>query len=183
MKFALSIVDSICELREKYKKPQFIIGYRLSPEEPYEDGITMTETLKLVKNLVKKPIQYIHISQKDYFKKARRGEKAGIERLKIIHEETKGKVALIGVGGIRTEKDFISALNTEFTEFIAVGCASIMNRDLGILLKEGKGEKLSLELDPECKEKYCLPNGLWNMCLQGVDWLPPIKGQPRKKVE
>ena len=56
MKFALSIVDSICELREKYKKPQFIIGYRLSPEEPYEDGITMTETLKLVKNLVKKPI-------------------------------------------------------------------------------------------------------------------------------
>ena len=57
----------------------------------------MTETLKLIRALVKKPLQYIHISQKDYFKKARRGEGEGIERLKLIHDETKGKVALIGV--------------------------------------------------------------------------------------
>ena len=54
MKFALDIVDAMCKVREKYKCPQFIIGYRLSPEEPYEDGLTMTETLKLLKNLVKK---------------------------------------------------------------------------------------------------------------------------------
>ena len=62
MNFALNIVDAACKVREKYKCPEFIIGYRLSPEEPYEDGITMTETLKLVRELVKKPIQYIHIS-------------------------------------------------------------------------------------------------------------------------
>ena len=59
MKFALDIVDEVCKIREKYKRPDFIIGYRLSPEEPYEDGITMTETLKLVKALVTKPLQYI----------------------------------------------------------------------------------------------------------------------------
>ena len=48
MKFALEIVDAICKVREKCKCPKFIVGYRLSPEEPYEDGITMTETLKLI---------------------------------------------------------------------------------------------------------------------------------------
>ena len=62
MSFALKIVDEICKLREKYNCPNFIVGYRLSPEEPYEDGLTMTETLKLVRELVKKPLQYIHIS-------------------------------------------------------------------------------------------------------------------------
>ena len=183
MNFALQIVDAVCKVKEKYKCPKFIIGYRLSPEEPFEDGLTMTETLKLVRALVKKPLQYIHISLNDYFRKARRGEGAGIERLKLIHNETKGKVALIGVGGLKSEKDLISAEKTGFTEFIGVGCASMMNRDFGILLKEGKGDKLNLELDPEDPEKYAMPKHLWEMCLSNLDWLPPIKGKPRSKTE
>ena len=183
MNLALKIVDAVCEIKEKYKCPKFIIGYRLSPEEPYEDGLTMTETLKLIRALVKKPLQYIHISQKDYFKKARRGEGEGIERLKLIHDETKGKVALIGVGGLTSEKDLISAENTGFSEFIAVGVASMMNRDFGILLKEGKGDQLNLELDPEHPEKYVMPKHLWEMCLSGQDWLPPVKGKPGNKLE
>ena len=183
MNFALKIVDAVCKVREKMNCPKFIIGYRLSPEEPYEDGITMTETLKLVKALVQKPLQYIHISQKDYFKKARRGEGAGTERLKLIHEITKDKVALIGVGGLRSEKNIYDALNTGFSEFIAVGVASMLNRDFGILLKEGKGDKIALELDPNHPEIYKLPTHLWEMCLQGQDWLPPIKGKEQKKSE
>ncbi len=56
-----------------------------------------------------------------------------------------------------------------------------MNRDLGILLKEGKGDKINLELDPEQKERYSLPDNLWRMCSEGLDWLPPLKGKVRKK--
>ena len=63
IRFPLEVVDACCKIREKYNKPEFIIGYRLSPEEPFENGITMTETLALVKALTLKPIQYIHVSQ------------------------------------------------------------------------------------------------------------------------
>ena len=94
MRFPLEVVDACCKIRDKYNKPEFIIGYRLSPEEPFEDGITMTETLALVRALVQKPIQYIHVSLKNYFQNARRGEGAGTPRLKLIHDEIKGKVAL-----------------------------------------------------------------------------------------
>jgi len=110
MNFSLKIIDACYKVREKYNRPDFIIGYRLSPEEPYETGLTMTETLKLVRALVTKPLQFIHISQHDYFKKARRGEGAGQERLKLIHEVTKGKTALIGIGGLVSEKDLNKAL-------------------------------------------------------------------------
>ena len=41
MSFALKVVDACCKAREKLKRPDFIIGYRLSPEEPDEDGLTM----------------------------------------------------------------------------------------------------------------------------------------------
>ena len=183
MNFALKIVDAVCKIKEKYNCPKFIIGYRLSPEEPYEDGITMTETLKLIRALVQKPIQYIHISQKDYFKKARRGEGKGIERLKLIHDITKDKVALIGVGGLISQKDIYEAEKSGFSEFIAVGIASMLNPDYAILLKEGKGDKINLELDPQHPELYKLPKHLWEMCLEGQDWLPPIKGKTYPKSE
>ena len=67
MNFILRIIDAICEMRDKYKRPDFIIGYRLSPEEPLEDGITMTETLALVIDLIEKPLQFIHVSQAKFF--------------------------------------------------------------------------------------------------------------------
>ena len=175
MRFPLEIVDACCKKRDKYNKPEFIIGYRLSPEELFDDGITMTETLALVRALVKKPIQYIHISEKNYFQEARRGEGAGINRLKLIHEETKGKVALIGLGGLYTDKDFNKALNSGYSEFIGTSRASMLNKDLGILLKEGKSEQICLEFDIYHPEKYSIPKILWYMCIQGPDWAPPIK--------
>ena len=177
MRFPLEVVDACCKIRDKYNKPEFIIGYRLSPEEPFEDGITMTETLALVRALVKKPIQYIHVSQKNYFQNARRGEGAGTPRLKLIHDEIKGKVALIGVGGLFTEKDINKALSSGYTEFIGVGRASMINRDLATLLKEGKGDKIEVEVDDKHPEDYCFTKGIWAMIHQGMDWLPKIKSQ------
>ena len=175
MKFPLEVVDACCKIRDKYNKPEFIIGYRLSPEEPFEDGITMTETMALVRALVKKPIQYIHLSEKNYFQEVRRGEGVGIPRLKIIHEETKGKTALIGLGGLYSDKDFNKALNSGYSDFIGTGRASMLNRDLAILLKEGKGDKLNLTLEPDHPEKYLIPKLLWGMCLKGQEWLPPVQ--------
>jgi len=177
MRFPLEVVDACCKIRDKYNKPEFIIGYRLSPEEPFEDGITMTETLALVRELVKRPIQYIHVSQKNYFQEARRGQGAGTPRLKLIHDEIKGKMALIGVGGLFTEKDINKALNSGFTEFIGVGRASMVNRDLATLLKEGKGDKINVTVDDKHPEDYCFTKGIWAMIHQGMDWLPKIKNK------
>ena len=137
----------------------------------------MTETIKLIRELIKKPIQFIHLSERNYFQETRRGEGKGIPRLKIIHDEIKGKIALIGVGGLYTAEDFNKALNSGYSDFIGTGRASMLNKDLGILLKEGKGDELNLKLDPDHPEKYSIPDVLWNMCLQNQSWLPPVKGK------
>ena len=160
MNFTLKIIDAINEVKTRLNRPDFIIGYRLSPEEPFEDGITMTETLQLVRALKSKPIQYIHISQKNYYQEARNGEGKGIERVKLIHDEIKDKIALIGVGGLKSEKDLNKAINTGYSEFISVGMASMLNKDFGILLKQGEGSQLNLEFDKEHPEKHSLTNGL-----------------------
>ena len=175
MRFPLEVVDACCKIRDKYNKPEFIIGYRLSPEEPFENGITMTETMALVRELVKKPIQFIHVSERNYYQEVRRGEGVGQPRLKLIHDELKGKMALIGVGGLYTDKDFNKALNSGLSDFIGTGRASMLNKDLGVLLKEGKGDKLNLILEPDHPEKYSIPKLLWDMCVNGGEWLPPVQ--------
>ena len=166
MKFPLAVVDACCKIRDKYNKPEFIIGYRLSPEEPFEDGITMTETLALVRELMKRPLQFIHVSQSKFFQEARRGEGSGIARLKLIHDELKGKMALIGVGGLLSYDDLNKALDSGYADFIGVARALMLNKDLGILLKEGKGDKIRLEIDPEHPEDFNLPKMLWGMSIQ-----------------
>ena len=163
MNFHIRVIDEVCKIREKYNRPDFIIGYRISPEEPFDDGITMKETLKLVRVLATKPLQYLHISQFNFFQKARRGEGEGTERLKLIHNELKGKLALIGCGGLKTLDEFNSAMNSGFCEFIAAGKANLLNKDLGVLLKEGKGDEINLELDPDHPEKYLIPSELESM--------------------
>jgi 2,4-dienoyl-CoA reductase-like NADH-dependent reductase (Old Yellow Enzyme family) len=175
MRFPLEVVDACCKVRDKYKKPEFIIGYRLSPEEPFEDGITMTETLALVRALLSKPLQFIHVSQAKFFQEVRRGEGVGIPILKVIHDAMKGKMALIGLGGLLSDKDFNKALNSGYAEFIGAGKALMLNKDLGTLLKEGKGDKLSFEFDGNHPEKYAIPKFLWDMCCQNTGWLPPVK--------
>ena len=166
MKFPLAVVDACCKIRDKYNKPEFIIGYRLSPEEPFEDGITMTETLALVRELMKRPLQFIHVSQSKFFQEARRGEGSGTARLKLIHDELKGKMALIGVGGLLSYDDLNKALDSGYADFIGVARALMLNKDLGILLKEGKGDKIRLEIDPEHPEDFNLPKMLWGMSIQ-----------------
>ena len=47
--------------KAKYASDDFIVGYRLSPEEQESPGITM-EITQLVELLAEQPIDYIHIS-------------------------------------------------------------------------------------------------------------------------
>ena len=46
---------------------------------------------------------------------------------------------------------------------------------MGILLKEGKVDKIDLEFDADDPKKYALPEMLWGMVLQNQGWLPPLK--------
>ena len=42
MRFPLAVIDAVVALREKHRRNDFIIGDRFSPEEPGDDGLTMT---------------------------------------------------------------------------------------------------------------------------------------------
>ncbi|MCW9733012.1 NADH-dependent flavin oxidoreductase [Avibacterium sp. 20-15] len=182
MRFPLAVIDAAVAAKQRHQRDDFIIGYRFSPEEAGEDGLTMHDTLQLIDRLLDKPLQYLHVSLWDFYKKARRGADTNQSRMQLIHERIGGKLPLIGVGNLFTADDLIAAYQTGWAEFLAVGKASLINPNFATLIKTGKEEQIQTAIDPERKTAYRYPEALWQQQLQGPSWLPPLKGadwQPR----
>lgn len=177
MAFPMAVLDAVLEVRAKYNRPDFIVGYRFSPEEPGDNGLTMKETFALIDALVEKPLQYLHISLWDFYKKARRGADTSLARLQLVHERINGKLPLIGVGNIFTAEDALNAYQTGWAEFIAMGKTVMINPTIATLMANDRENEIVTVLDPSKEDHYGIPDLLWGMCVQGGAWLPPLAGK------
>ena len=183
LRFPLAVVDAVVAAVKAHAKPDFILGYRFSPEEPGEHGITMVETFALVDALVQKPLQYLHVSLWDFYKHARRGADTNRTRMELLHERIAGRLPLIGVGNLYTGSDIAKAFNTGWAEFIALGKTVLINPDLADLLRDNRDADIQTDLDPDRADHYRLPDALWQRCLKNSPWLPPVKGMERQIVD
>lgn len=177
MRFPLAVVDAVVSEKQKAAKADFIIGYRFSPEEPEVFGLTMEDTFALVDALTEKPLQYLHISLWDFYKHARRGADSHLSRMQLIHERIAGKLPLIGVGNLFSAEQIVQAFNTGWAEFIALGKTVMINPTIATLIKQGCESDIVTELDPHKTDHYGIHGILWDLCVQGGPWLPPIKGR------
>jgi len=184
MRFPLAVIDAVVAVREKHQRDDFIIGYRFSPEEPGDDGLTMTETGALIDALVQKPLQYLHVSLWEFDKKIRRGGDTTQTRMQFIHERINGKLPLIGVGNLFTADDILAAFETGWAEFIALGKTVMINPHIATQIREGREAEIETQLDPARADHYGFPDILWEFSASGTQsWLPPVKGAAWKPVD
>ena len=184
MRFPLAVVDAVVAVREKHQRDDFIIGYRFSPEEPGDDGLTMTETGALIDALVQKPLQYLHVSLWEFDKKIRRGGDTAQTRMQFIHERINGKLPLIGVGNLFTADQILAAYETGWAEFIALGKTVMINPHIATQIHEGREDEIETQLDPTRADHYGLPDTLWGFASSGTQsWLPPVKGAEWKPMD
>ena len=184
MRFPLAVVDAVAAVREKHQRNDFIIGYRFSPEEAGEDGLTMAETGALIDALVQKPLQYLHVSLWEFDKKIRRGGNTAQTRMQFIHDRINGKLPLIGVGNLFTADDILAAFETGWAEFIALGKTVMINPNIATQIREGREAEIETQLDSARADHYGFPDILWEFSASGTQsWLPPVKGAEWKPVD
>lgn len=184
MRFPLAVIDAVVAVREKHQRNDFIIGYRFSPEEPGDDGLTMTETGALIDALVQKPLQYLHVSLWEFDKKIRRGGDTAQTRMQFIHERINGKLPLIGVGNLFTADQILAAYETGWAEFIALGKTVMINPHIATQIREGREDEIETQLDPTCADHYGFPDTLWEFASSGTQaWLPPVKDKEWNPVD
>ena len=137
--------------------PDFPVGYRFSPEEPSVVGLRLATTKKLLDELCKFPLSFLHISLRSYNQTSIHED--GTEPiLKQISEHINGRIPLIGVGSIRSAEDVEKALAFG-ANALAVGRGAIC--DIDWVNHYQKDEPIRSTLSKsDFPEAYVLPVGL-----------------------
>jgi 2,4-dienoyl-CoA reductase-like NADH-dependent reductase (Old Yellow Enzyme family) len=124
--FPLRVVDAVERAVKDFGNSNFVIGYRFSPEEIENPGITMDDTKFLIDNLCQTKLDYLHISLADFNSDSLRGDKVNGTVAEELISFINGRKPFIGVGSINNVNDAYRALTYGF-DLVAVGRAIIAN--------------------------------------------------------
>ncbi len=144
-RFIDEVIDAANAVIETHAEGPFIIGYRFSPEELEEDGITIDDTLWLVKQLRNKSLDYLHVSLGAYNQTPLNDPSDKEPIVKKIQGVLNKAVPLMGAGGLSSLDAFDDAAALGYDLF-AVGFAMLVDPDF--IQKMKKGAPLSKYVDP-----------------------------------
>lgn len=170
MRFPLAVVREVLKAAEEADE-QFIVGYRISPEELEEPGITMEDTLSFVKELAGEELDYLHISVQDFHAGSMRDKSDGRSRVQLIQDTVGNDIPVIGVGSLHTPEDVEKAMEGG-TPLIALGRELVIEPQWIEKVENNKEQDIRTELSVEDREKLIVPESLWNVIINTPGWFP-----------
>lgn len=163
MRFPLAVMKKVQDTVAKYADEQFIVGYRLSPEENNEktSGYTIEETKILVEELIDRGIHYIHVSLFE-FKKTPKGAEQGDSIVRILADQIKGRVPFVAVGSVKTPEDALSAM-TEGADIVVMGRQALIDPEWTEKIKQGKEEDINPVIKQHMVGTLDIPKNMWHL--------------------
>ncbi len=177
MRFPLAVVHEAQRVIAEHAKRPFLLGYRISPDEPGEGALRISDSYVLIDQLIEVGIDYLHASlfnipnakPVDYT-----GEHTTAE---LIVEHVADRIPLIAAGLIRTPEDAEKALETGL-ELVAIGQGIVINPTWVELTSEGRGTEIATALDPERVPQLIIPDKLWGVIQVAKGWFPLVEASP-----
>ncbi|MEK3720120.1 NADH-dependent flavin oxidoreductase [Paenibacillus sp. FSL H8-0034] len=174
MRFPLEIIKRVQEMVTKHAKSPFVVGYRISPEEREDPGITMEDTLQFVDVLAVQNLDYIHLSVDHFWGEPRReGSSSTKSRTVMVQERVGNRVPVIGVGGLSTPDDVVKALETGIP-LVTMGHALIMEPKWVEKVQSGQEKKIRTTLPRTAQKELVVPDILWGMITSIPGWFPVV---------
>jgi len=174
--FPIAVLEEVREIVRRNAYRPFSIGYRLSPEEPEEPGITMDDTMQLVEGLVACRPDWLHISTYNYPAGSLRDPDDHTPRAQIIAEKVAGRTTVIGVGSVIQPDDAVRVLQ-DGPQLVALGRAMIMEPDWAVKVYNGDEELIRTCLPTSGGiEMLTIPPPMYRKMLGRPGWLPTCPG-------
>lgn len=171
MRFPLAVVKSVLNTVKKHAKNPFLVGYRISPEEAEEPGITLEDTFQLLDKLAEENLDYIHLSIGELWKGSIRNKEETEPLLLRIHERIGDKIPLIGVGSVWHPDEVLQALEKGIP-LVALGRALIVEPEWVQKVQKGRVNAIRKSLSAQDKEKLVIPDPMWEGFSAIPGWLP-----------
>lgn len=172
MNFPLAVVESVQAAIKNYAEIPFILGYRISPEEIEEPGITIDDTLALLTKLKQHNLDYIHVSTGHIRQSSLREQENANPILKRIVQTVGADMPVIGVGQLKTPEEVLSAMIDLNIPLVAIGRQLVVEPDWMNKVKTGKENTIRLEICSEEKEELSIPDAMWEYIQGRKGWFP-----------
>jgi 2,4-dienoyl-CoA reductase-like NADH-dependent reductase (Old Yellow Enzyme family) len=108
--------------------PDYLVLYRISPEEEEPHGYSVNEAVELLQQIVPLGIDVVHVSSWEYGAGVRDDYPAGSHPTRVIRDALPPEKPVIGVGGIVHPDRALKVLE-DHVELVALGKALLMDAD------------------------------------------------------
>ncbi|MDB5507358.1 MAG: NADH-flavin oxidoreductase/NADH oxidase [Devosia sp.] len=171
MRFALAVVAEVRRVAELHAKGPFLLGYRISPEEPDADGLRIDDALALIDRLIEAKVDYVHVSLGNILTNKPIGS-AGSETIaRVIERHVEGRIPLFAAGGILTPAQASAALAIGLSG-VAVGRGLVINPDWVERAQGGDALSIATTLDPAQVTDLGIPAKLSRIIEAMTGWFP-----------
>lgn len=165
LQFPLAILDITHKMVKQFATPEFIVGYRFSPEELEVPGIRFDDSMYLLEKLADKGLDYIHFSMGAILRPSivdTQDPTPLINKYVAMRSATLAKIPVVGVGNVVNQVDVDAAIENGY-DLVAVGRACIAYPDW--ISRIEKGEQLELTISSDKREELNIPEPLWRFSL------------------
>lgn len=167
--FAKAIIRACFEAKETIADANFIIGYRFSPEENSEPGITLEDTDYLVDELCKTELDYLHISLGEFKQTSMRDQNNSSKIIERLVSKINKRKPFIGVGSVYTLDDAYEMLEYD-VDLVAVGRQLLID---GKTIEKWSQSKSAYDLyDADKREEEMIPKILNGIIIDTDGWVP-----------
>lgn len=169
LKFPLAIVEACLAAKAQIDNPNFIIGYRFSPEENSEPGITLEDTDLLIDALSETALDYLHISLGHYDDRSMRNNESQELTLTRVLDRINGRKPFIGVGSVYHLSDAEKAI-AHGADLVALGRQLLMD---GQTIEKWQNLQTPHQVySPARQKEEKIPTVLNKVIMNTDGWLP-----------
>ena len=169
MRFPLAVVQEVRRVIEDHATRPFLVGYRISPEEPGESGLRIDDVLTLVDRLADSGIDYVHVSLTNLLTDKPTGAGVAKTTVEVILDRVGGRVPVIAAGQIRRPDQATKAIALGLS-LVAVGQGLVMNPDWVELAKNHFDAAIADALQPSKVQQIAIPTKLWAVIAATTGW-------------
>jgi 2,4-dienoyl-CoA reductase-like NADH-dependent reductase (Old Yellow Enzyme family) len=169
MRFPLAVVGAVRTAIADHATRPFVLGYRITLDEPYEDGLRIAESLALIDRLVDGGIDYLHVSLGNALEARPIDAPDGPGIIEIVRNRLAGHVPLIAAGQLRTPEQAEKAIAAGLA-LAAVGQGLVMNSDWVRFARGEAPGPIALDIAASDVPRLAIPAKLWSVIEVTTGW-------------
>lgn len=173
MRFPLEVVREVRRVIDEHASRPFLLGYRISPEEPGEGALRIDDALALAETLAQAgDIDYLHTSLYNILAGQSQDDTSGKTTAQRFIERVADRVPLMAAGEVRTPNQARNVLETGMP-LVVVGRSLVMNPTWVEMAQDGRDQEIRAALDlSHSADDLQVPTKLWNIIKSTPGWFP-----------